>query len=353
MIMRMESRKTRRLSRVAFDEKADPSVLRCEPRPVPPDDKQGYSYWLMRVIRTTILSGGFISDDVYVPKSVWTQIGAKFHALGARLTALEHLRILLTTQIFPLEYPDDVHSTEEVTHSFSLFYRELVILQNNLSKPFTYIKEMPVPGQSVAPSPTTQVGRLTSMFSAVGKNVIKYAEVGYSRIGSVMKTRISDLEMASYVSLASELCEKCQILNGWQLFIEKARNEIAAEASKPISRPKHPVAKLDLTSRVAHDVGNASPRKDHVSPRIENVAPQSDLRKAMSANMLDLEESIVCADISSDEQRESQPADIYRADLSVGGSCQIQAAIHVAKFEVIIILQYFISTIGFLRLIWF
>lgn len=388
VLARSMSRKNRRLSRVVFDEKADPAIARCEPREEPPEDRPGVSYWLMRVIRSTILAGGFISAEVYVPKIVWTQVGAKFHAIGAKVSALEHLMILVTTHIYPLEYPDDVHSSEEVTNAFSVFYRELVSLQNNLSKPFTYIKEIPVPGQAPTPNPTTQVGRLTSIFSAVGKNVIKYAEVGYSRIGSVMKTRVSDQEMAAYVALASELCEKCQVLDGWQMFLEKELKIVAAEAEKPILPKKStPVAKLDLTSLIAHNVGSPSPRKDYSTPREDSGAPspQQVVKKAtselvpgispstppplpvsmsprlssprlpspydspresprppsrrMSKNMYDMEKARVCADHSQEGMHEPQRCDIYRADISVGDS-HILAAQHLVRLQVLLGLTF-------------
>lgn len=353
-----------------FDEKADPALTQAAPLEAPPQDRRCVSYWLMRVIRTTILSGGFISSDVYVPKVVWTQVGAKFHALGAKVSALEHLMILLTTQVFPLEYPDDMHTTEEITNLFSSFYRELITLQNSLSKPFTYIKEMPVPGMAPAPSPTTQVGRLTSMFSNVGKNVIKYAEVGYSRLGSVMKARVTDVEMAGYVALASELCEKCQILDGWRVFVEKEIKLLAVQADKPASPLKTPVAKLDLTSLVAHNIDSkgvnssprrrsgsreevaSSPRRDlqraaseslvsagsaspstltpRMSPRVPSpqISPRDSPRRRMSVNMYEVEKARV-----SDLSPECDDG-TYRAELSIGGEPHLHAAKHIARLEV-------------------
>jgi hypothetical protein len=49
------------------------------------------------------------------------------------------------------------------------------------------------------------------MFSSVGKSVIKYAEVGYQRLGSAMASRVTDSEFAKFVALAAELCEKFQV----------------------------------------------------------------------------------------------------------------------------------------------
>ena len=49
------------------------------------------------------------------------------------------------------------------------------------------------------------------MVSLLGKNVVKYAEVGYQRIGASLPTRMADDELANFASLSSELCDKCQV----------------------------------------------------------------------------------------------------------------------------------------------
>lgn len=46
--------------------------------------------------------------------------------------------------------------------------------------------------------------------SNFSKNVMKYAEVGYQRLGTI-SVRVSDEDFAGFVALTSELCSQCQV----------------------------------------------------------------------------------------------------------------------------------------------
>ncbi|CAN0420391.1 unnamed protein product, partial [Hapterophycus canaliculatus] len=35
------------------------------------------SYWVLRLVRTTILRGGYLTPKLYAPKEVWTQVRAR------------------------------------------------------------------------------------------------------------------------------------------------------------------------------------------------------------------------------------------------------------------------------------
>jgi hypothetical protein len=48
------------------------------------------------------------------------------------------------------------------------------------------------------------------MFSAVSKNVRKYAEVGYSRMGTI-PSKPTDSELTQYYNSITVLCEFCQV----------------------------------------------------------------------------------------------------------------------------------------------
>jgi hypothetical protein len=48
------------------------------------------------------------------------------------------------------------------------------------------------------------------MVSTIGKNVRKYAEQGYQRLGT-MSAHVSEDEFAEYVALVSHLCDRCQV----------------------------------------------------------------------------------------------------------------------------------------------
>ena len=53
--------------------------------------------------------------------------------------------------------------------------------------------------------------RLTSLVSSISKNVRKYAEVGYQRLGTALPISLSDKELVHYTTLAAELCNQCQV----------------------------------------------------------------------------------------------------------------------------------------------
>lgn len=49
----------------------NPSQSSIEPMPGHPARK---SYWVMRLVRTTIVSGGYLTPKLYAPKDVWNQV---------------------------------------------------------------------------------------------------------------------------------------------------------------------------------------------------------------------------------------------------------------------------------------
>ena len=54
-------------------------------------------------------------------------------------------------------------------------------------------------------------GSLTSFVSSLGKNVRKYAEVGFQRLVVALPSKLSAEELEDYVALVTKLCEKCQV----------------------------------------------------------------------------------------------------------------------------------------------
>jgi hypothetical protein len=47
--------------------------------------------------------------------------------------------------------------------------------------------------------------------SSFGKNVRKYAEVGFQRLVVAMPSKLSAEELEEYVQLVTKLCDKCQV----------------------------------------------------------------------------------------------------------------------------------------------
>lgn len=77
-----------------------------------------------------------------MPKLVWSQYGMKFTGLSVKTAAFEHLMIAVTSRIYPAELPTDAYTTATALDTMRALNNDLVQLQNNLSKPFPFIKEI-------------------------------------------------------------------------------------------------------------------------------------------------------------------------------------------------------------------
>mmetsp|Transcript_9172 Transcript_9172/g.13825 ORF Transcript_9172/g.13825 Transcript_9172/m.13825 type:complete len:428 (-) Transcript_9172:123-1406(-) len=208
----------RRMSKVPFNDKLSPIELKAPPREDPPQSLLRRPYWLLRVLGRVIEKGGYISSRVYVPKLVWSQFGVKFSGLGVKTAAFENLAIYTTAHIRANELPMDATTTRVALYALKRFRHELVGIQNNLAKPLPYIKEVSL-NEAPSPPPSSNVGRLSSMVTSLGKNVVKYAEVGYQRMTS-LPVRMGDDELTRFAQLAAHLCDQCQILDGWTNYVE-------------------------------------------------------------------------------------------------------------------------------------
>lgn len=218
----IQNKPKRRMSKVPFNDKMNPKSLNIEPREEPPSSSMLRPYWLLRVLRKVILNGGYLSQKLFVPKLVWSQYGVKFTGLSAKTSAFEQLLISVRSRVFLAEplVSDTDGSANTLTELKSLS-RDLAQLQNNLSKPLPYIREITINKENTSsPARTSNVGRLSNMVSNIGKNVFKYAEVSYQRIGASLPTRMDDEDLGNFATLAADLCDKCQILCHWSLDVE-------------------------------------------------------------------------------------------------------------------------------------
>lgn len=54
-------------------------------------------------------------------------------------------------------------------------------------------------------------GTLSSFVSSFGKNVRKYAEVGFQRLVVALPTKLTAEELEEYTAVVTKLCDKCQV----------------------------------------------------------------------------------------------------------------------------------------------
>lgn len=142
------------MSKIPFNDKMNPRSLNCEPREDPPSSLLLRPYWLLRVFRKVIQKGGYLSPKVFVPKLVWSQYGVKFTGLSAKTSAFEQLLISVRSRVFLAEpLATDTEGSTNTLNELKSLSRDLLQLQNNLSKPLPYIREVVV-NKEVIPSPT-------------------------------------------------------------------------------------------------------------------------------------------------------------------------------------------------------
>lgn len=171
-----------------------------------PDNVLRRPFWILKLIRTTITKGGFITPNLHVPRLVWEQWGAKFSGLSIKTNAYEAILILLVDRILPLELLQgvngdgqvEVRKAKQALQVFVGVRKDLDELQNNLSRPFPCIREV----VSSSPRSTSSYGtagaeengtsiinmqqRFSTMVLSIGKTVKKSAisaYTAYERIG--------------------------------------------------------------------------------------------------------------------------------------------------------------------------
>ena len=218
----------RRMSKVPFSYNNGPLDAGHTPPDPPPAFPPHVPFWLLRLLKKVIRGGGYLTDKVYVPKPVWCQDGAKFAGLSIKTPAYEQIIIKITATIYPIEMPVDEESAAAALVALKALMKEFNQLQNNLSKPFPFIKEL-----NATPSPTETRGPRSSALNSLnavgllGKNVVKYAETQVQRIGvAILYAKISDDELQSFGNLAAEVCDRCQIIDEWIRHIEEERKAI-------------------------------------------------------------------------------------------------------------------------------
>lgn len=233
----------------------------------PPASITDIPYWILRNVKRSIVSGAYIAENVFVPKPAWSQTDLKFAGIPAKTTAFEIvLRVVASIENMHISADDVSLSPLEVAlHSAQ---EELLSLQNQLSKPFPYIKEIdtasitPINGSmhgfsgedgtdtanagtadgtdepresmstagrsSVSTKQSTSTNgasgnngasekdggnnrTFSSLVSSFSKGVRKYAEVSFHRLAVALPSKLSSEELNDYTQLIVRVCDKSQV----------------------------------------------------------------------------------------------------------------------------------------------
>lgn len=252
-----------------------------------------YPFSLLSSIRQTVVTGGFLtnyttssdeskntkpSNSLYIPRAMWTQLDLKFSALSTKHAAFDSITNVINQHTAAFQTVAHANTNlhllstcQALRFSIKSMIEEFVQVQNNLSKPFPFIREImksknhqsvAVDTQSTSDSAaatndslnnansnssvlsgnaestnqllnapntsqidesaastatpsvvatTSQVTfKLASMMTSLTKSVKKYAEVGYQRLGT-MSVKVTSADFLSYSNSIVKLCESTQV----------------------------------------------------------------------------------------------------------------------------------------------
>lgn len=119
----------------------------------PPSEDVLLPFWLLRLFRRTIDNGCFITSSIFVPRIIWTQSNIKFSGLTTKTQAYQHILGLISEHLLPLQMSIDKDSVEHLHSAFRSFADSMIALQNQLSKPFPFIKEIISSSDELSSSP--------------------------------------------------------------------------------------------------------------------------------------------------------------------------------------------------------
>jgi hypothetical protein len=122
------------INRISFQEEHPTGSL---PEP-PPACTMYRPYWLMRILLKTIQAGGYLTPQIYIPKSLWFQSGIKFSEINTKIVSCSAINeSLIKLKILNINNENENILLKELEN----FNNQLGKIQNSLSKFLPYIPE--------------------------------------------------------------------------------------------------------------------------------------------------------------------------------------------------------------------
>lgn len=159
----------------------------------PPISNLARPFWLIKVLNTTITTGGFITPKLYISRTVWSQQGAKFTAVQHKIAGLQTLLEALSKLS-----PNDASNKDFFIRQLEELCSVLDTVQSGLSRHLAFIK------------------------SKEG-SILK----GMARGAGLLKTGLAGGQMDdSYVQLLSQTFQKATYFENWIVQWEKGAKEV-------------------------------------------------------------------------------------------------------------------------------
>ncbi|KYQ90058.1 hypothetical protein DLAC_11736 [Tieghemostelium lacteum] len=164
-------------------------------------------FWLMRVLSKTIKSGAYLTNRLYIPKTVWQQTGCKFLAIQTKINSLEVLleclqslkKYSVDSSSSPSGIPFDKKNMETVSKEMDSFCSQLDVIQNGLHFHLSFIPEIKI-------EKVNESKGWAKKMKKFGNSLAK---------GAVRLAPSSKLEGADYIGLLNSVFEESQFLESW------------------------------------------------------------------------------------------------------------------------------------------
>ena len=188
-------------SSFSFDEVELKGALPPEPAPSGADEWRR-PFWLMRVLKTSMQSGGYLTPDgrVFVPSRIWVQKGARFIGLAAKIECCQ----LLVSEL-QRAASVDFRSAPALQKELERLDETLDALQNSLHR---VLPVVPEPKVSQDQLPSHAISKLTERFKGFGRVLDKTA----ARLAS-LPTKCND--PTEYVLALTQLFDAAAVVETW------------------------------------------------------------------------------------------------------------------------------------------
>jgi hypothetical protein len=180
-------------------------------------------FYHLRLIRQSILFGGYVSAKVFIPKEVWRQHNAKFTGLSTKVSAFEELLFQICHSVVPVELPSkdsDAEGWQRALTALNVMLEHLHKSSVSLARSFNYLEASEKDTSAEVGEGGVEKGHYLKMFQKGAMDVLKTTVVNptltaYKRVEAAVPGRITTEALAHYAELVAEVCLKSQVFDVW------------------------------------------------------------------------------------------------------------------------------------------
>ena len=187
-----------------FDDDAEAIKAAKPPAPCPTGAEEWRRpFWLMGILRTSMLQGGYMSSDarVFVPRRVWVQKGSKLAARDAKLECAQ----CLVVELQKVRTVFDFRQVPLVSKELERLGETMDTLQTSLARVLPFVPDLRC---STASTGGVSISMLTQSFKGLAKTLDKTA----ARLGA-MPSKASN--PSEYVMALVSVFEHAAFLEHW------------------------------------------------------------------------------------------------------------------------------------------